>query len=55
MKKGKKTSGQDIRQKCLFSAFADITYSFADWYQATQLEIGEMEQELASRLLPNRL
>ena len=55
MKKCKKTFGQDIRQECLFRAFSDITYNFSDWYQATQLEIGEMEQELANRLLPNRL
>ncbi len=55
MKKRKKKVGPDFRQKCLFRTFADINYSFADWYQATQLEIEYMERELSARLLPNHL
>ncbi|MBO7190861.1 MAG: hypothetical protein J6V32_01970 [Elusimicrobiaceae bacterium] len=56
MKKHKKKKAlQDIRQKRLFCAFSDINYSFAEWYQATQLEIDRMEQELSGCLLPNHL
>ncbi len=55
MKKQNKTLSQDIRQKCLFRTFADISYSFADWYQATQLEVECMEREITARLLPNNL
>ncbi len=52
----KNENWQDIKQKCLFRAFADINYSFADWYQATQLEIGQLERELRTNwLLPGNL
>ena len=43
---------QDVRSTCLLRTFADINCDFADWYQATQLEIDKMEQELAADLKP---
>lgn len=46
---------QDIRSKCLFRAFADITNNFADWYQATQHEIEFWEDEVSRNLLPGNL
>ena len=55
MAKRKQKLSKDVRQKCLFRTFADINYSFADWYQATQLEIDVMERELTARLLPSNL
>lgn len=51
----KSENWQDIRQKCLFRAFADINYSFADWYQSTQLEIDGLAQELNGKILPENL
>ena len=55
MAKRKQKLTEDIRQKRLFCTFADISYNFVDWYQATQLEIECMEQELTARLLPGNL
>lgn len=56
MKKHKKKKAlQDIRQRRLFCAFSDINDNFAEWYQATQLEIDRMEQEVAGYLLPSHL
>ena len=55
MVKRKQSFKQDIRQKCLFRAFSDINDSFADWYQATQLEAENLVQELTGTLLPGNL
>lgn len=48
----KQTLTQDVRPACLLRAFADINCDFADWYQATQLEVDELEKELVDDLKP---
>lgn len=54
-KRKKRTQAQDIRQKRLFCAFSDVNYGFMDWYQATQLEIDRMEQELMGQPFPSHI
>ncbi|WP_428075643.1 hypothetical protein [Candidatus Avelusimicrobium luingense] len=52
MANNKQNITQDVRPACLLRAFADINCDFADWYQATQLEIDKLEKELAEDLQP---
>ena len=52
MKKQILAKEQRVRSKCLFRAFSDINDNFSDWYRATQLDIYNLESELAMQLLP---